>query len=111
MAKDWAAHATHAAYVARAMLKILRKKTYGVYHVVSPGVPTYLEIAEFLVSEMKISKEFLIPVNQKDLGLSAARTNYLELSNELWKLDFGEELPSWKDGVRLFVEERFTKKA
>jgi dTDP-4-dehydrorhamnose reductase len=105
VAKDWAAHNTHAVYFAQAIVRLIQRRTYGIYHAVSPGVPSYAEIAEFIAKTIGVPLSLLIPVTQKELGLSASRTSYLELATNLWRLDFGEDLPSWKDGVRKFLQE------
>lgn len=104
--KDWAAHTTHAAYIAQAIAKLIQRKTYGIYHVVSPGVPSYVELGEFLAKAIGAPLSLLIPIYQKDLGLPVLRAPYLELATNLWRLDFGEDLPSWQEGIRKFLEEK-----
>lgn len=104
--KEWASHVTHAKYAASAMIELIRKKIYGIYHVVSPGVPSYWEIGEYLVSQMNKPRALLAQVSQKDLRLPAVRAEYLALSAEIWKADFNKPLPSWQEGIKLFLSER-----
>ncbi|MBI2070644.1 MAG: SDR family oxidoreductase [Elusimicrobia bacterium] len=108
-AVDWAAHATHAAFVAQAIIKLLNRKTYGIYHAVSPGVPNYLEIAQYLADTIGAPRHLAAPSTRQELNLSAGRPERLELSDRLWRHDFGGPLPDWKEGMRLFFRERLAQ--
>ena len=105
-ATDWAAHTTHSFYVARALLALLERKTYGIYHTVSPGVPTYLEIAQYLAGQMGVPPKLIQPSTRQEIGLAAGRPKRLELSIKMWIEDFGAPLPDWKKGIADFVAER-----
>ena len=107
--KEWASHITHAKYVSQGIIAAVKKKTYGIYHLVSPGVPSYWDVGEYLAESMGKPKSMLTAVSQKDLHLPAARAEYLSLSNETWKADFDGPLPAWQQGIDLFLSERSTK--
>ena len=107
VAKDWRAHLTHASYLAQALVQLIEKKTYGIYHVVSPGVPSYFEIAEYLLGLMKRPSHLAHPISALTLNLPAARASRCELSAKLWEADFNSSLQSWQEGIKLFLKERF----
>ena len=62
--------------------------------------------AEFLAKAMGTPLSLFVPMYRRDLGFSPLRAPYLELSIDLWRLDSGEDLPSWKEGIHKFLEER-----
>lgn len=105
-ATDWAAHATHGLFAGRAFIELLEKKTYGIYHAVSPGVPNYFEIAGYLAGKMGVSPGLVKASSRKELGLAAGRPARCELSIKMWEQDFGSPLPGWKEGIDLFLAER-----
>ncbi|MBI4064727.1 MAG: NAD(P)-dependent oxidoreductase [Elusimicrobia bacterium] len=105
VATDWAAHMTHGSFLSEALIKLMEKKTYGIYHIASPGVPSYFEIAQALADKMAAPRSLIVPGALKDLKFAAKRAR-VELSLKLWGYDFGQGLPDWKKGLDLFASER-----
>lgn len=109
VATDWRAHTTHADHLSEALVRLIERKIYGIYHVASPEIPSYLEISHELLNQMKKPLALARPISAAKLKLPAVRTSRTELSTQIWEADFGNPLPSWKEGLGLFLKERSYK--
>lgn len=94
---------TYVVDAAIATRKLLEQRAAaGLYHCVSSGSCTWLELARELARLLRVEAA-LTPVRMADAKLRAARPMYCVLSNA--KLTgLGIVMPDWRDAIRRYVE-------
>ena len=89
--------------VARATRQLFESQAApGLYHCVSSGQCTWLELAQELARRLGLEPRFT-PVRMADVHLRAPRPQYCALSNEKLRAA-GIAMPSWQDALRRFLQ-------
>ncbi len=100
---DWFGHLTYAPDFALALLGLIQRKTYGIYHLTSPNIASYYEIAQWITKKLKRGAELIEEVSFEDLNLPAHRAKRCVLDTQLWELEFGNKLPIWQEEMEKFL--------
>jgi dTDP-4-dehydrorhamnose reductase len=90
--------------LARAIVQLCRNDAKGIVHVTNAGDCTWFEFAEQIVKGSGLSTT-VRPVSSREMARPAPRPAYSVLSpTSLWTL--GIEMPSWRDALRRYLEQR-----
>jgi dTDP-4-dehydrorhamnose reductase len=90
--------------LARAIVQLCRNDAKGIVHVTNAGDCTWFEFAEQIVKSSGLSTT-VRPVSSREMARPAPRPAYSVLSpTSLWTL--GIEMPSWRDALRRYLEQR-----
>ena len=96
---------TYIADVARAVRQILETNpSPGIYHCVSSGHCTWLELARELARQLGVEPR-LTPVRMADTPMRAGRPQYCALSNDKLR-SIGIEMPPWQDALARYLRAR-----
>jgi len=84
-------------------------KNSGIYHLVSAGQGSWYDFASAIIEHQrkneKIKNHTVHPISTDEYPLPAARPAYSVLSTQKISETFGIQLPDWKDGLKLALEE------
>jgi dTDP-4-dehydrorhamnose reductase len=90
--------------LARAIVQLCQNDAKGIVHVTNAGDCTWFEFAEQIVKGSGLSTT-VRPVSSREMARPAPRPAYSVLSpTSLWTL--GIEMPSWRDALRRYLEQR-----
>jgi dTDP-4-dehydrorhamnose reductase len=95
---------TYSVDLARATVQLCRKDASGVVHVTNAGDCTWFEFAQDIVSGAGLAT-VVRPVSSRQMARPAPRPSYSVLSATRLRA-LGIEMPSWRDALRRYVEER-----
>lgn len=95
---------TYAGDLARAIIQLCRKNATGILHVTNEGDCTWFEFAEEIVRSAGLTTT-VRPVSSEQMARPAPRPAYSVLSPARLPA-FGIEMPSWRDGLRRYLEQR-----
>lgn len=104
-ATNWLGHLTYVPDLAETLMKLITKKTYGIYHLVSSNIASYAQIAHFMAEHLKQGAQLIEEARYEDMRLAAPRAKECFLSAQLWEFDFNEKFPAWQDGLQKFLQE------
>ncbi len=94
---------TYAVDLAHATFELLSKKPKGgIYHLVNSGYCSWAEFAQEIMN-LKKNNVKIKPVDRKGLSGGIKRPTFSALANIKAK-KLGVELPSWKDGLKRYIE-------
>ncbi|MFC1517259.1 dTDP-4-dehydrorhamnose reductase [Candidatus Margulisiibacteriota bacterium] len=95
---------TYTRHLARALVKFLDIKEYGIYHLTNQGETSWYGLAK-KVFELSGNNIKIIPCRTEDFPRPAPRPKYAVLGNAHWLALGQEPLPSWEEGVREYLKE------
>jgi dTDP-4-dehydrorhamnose reductase len=95
---------TYAADLAGAIVELCRKSASGIVHVTNTGDCTWFEFAKEIVSSAGLATT-VRPVSSQQMARPAPRPSYSVLSPTRLHA-FGINLPSWRDALLRYLEER-----
>ncbi len=95
---------TYAEDLARAIIQLCRKNATGIVHATNAGDCTWFEFAEEIVSRAGLGTA-VRPVSSQQMARPAPRPAYSVLSLARLR-DLGIEMPSWRDALRRYLEQR-----
>jgi dTDP-4-dehydrorhamnose reductase len=95
---------TYAADLAAAIIQLCRANASGIVHATNSGDCTWFEFAREIISVSGLQTE-VRPVNSAQMARPAPRPAYSVLSSRSLQR-FGITLPSWKDALRRYLQER-----
>jgi dTDP-4-dehydrorhamnose reductase len=95
---------TYAVDLAKALAELRRKNACGVVHVTNEGSCTWFEFAQEVIKDAGLSTE-VKPVSSQQMARPAPRPAYSVLSSASLQ-KYGIEMPSWKDALQRYLEER-----
>jgi len=95
---------TYALDLARALVQLCRKNASGIVHVTNAGDCTWFEFAQEIVWSAGLPTT-VRPVSSQQMARLAPRPSYSVLSPARLQA-FGIEMPSWRDGLQRYLEER-----
>jgi dTDP-4-dehydrorhamnose reductase len=95
---------TYSIDLARAIIALCRNNASGIVHATNSGDCSWFEFAQEIVKSASLTTE-VHPVSSQEMARPAPRPTYSVLSAEsLHK--YGVEMPTWKDALRRYLEER-----
>lgn len=97
---------TYSVDLARAIIQLCRKRAAGMVHVTNAGDCSWFEFAGEIVKSRELTTE-VRPVSTQQMARPAARPAYSVLSAASLRR-YGLAMPSWKDALRRYLEERRT---
>lgn len=97
---------TYAVDLARAIIQLCRKNVSGIVHVTNADDCTWFEFAEEIVRSAGLATT-VRPVSSQQMARPAPRPAYSVLSPTRLQR-FGIEMPSWRDALSRYLEERHT---
>jgi len=95
---------TYAVDLARAIVQLCRANANGIVHVTNAGDCTWFEFAQEIVRMAGLSA-VVRPVSSQQMARPAPRPAYSVLSPAHLQ-DVGMEMPSWRDALRRYLEQR-----
>jgi len=95
---------TYSVDLARAIVQLCRKDASGIVHVTDAGDCTWFEFAREIISGAGLAT-VVRPVSSEQMARPAPRPAYSVLSATRLRA-FGIEMPSWRDALRRYLEER-----
>lgn len=75
----------------------------GVYHCVSSGAASWLELGRRVAAELGANGRLLMPVSVSDVPMRASRPIYCALSNGRLA-EVGVRMPPWQDAISRYVQ-------
>ena len=95
---------TYSVDLARAIVQLCRKDASGIVHVTNAGDCTWFEFAREIISGAGLAT-VVRPVSSLQMARPAPRPTYSVLSPTRLRA-LGIEMPSWRDALRRYLEER-----
>jgi dTDP-4-dehydrorhamnose reductase len=95
---------TYSVDLARAIVRLCRKDASGIVHVTNAGDCTWFEFARDIISGAGLAT-VVRPVSSQQMARPAPRPSYSVLSATRLRA-LGIEMPSWRDSLRRYLEER-----
>jgi dTDP-4-dehydrorhamnose reductase len=95
---------TYTVDLARGIIGLCRKDATGIVHVTNSGDCTWFEFACEIIKSLGLETE-VRPVSSQQMARPAPRPAYSVLAATSLRR-YGIEMPSWKDGLRRYLEER-----
>jgi dTDP-4-dehydrorhamnose reductase len=92
---------TYTADLSKAVLELIKKDCWGIYHLVNEGWHSYYELTKEIYSIMDIDNP-VFPVDQKCYYNGVKRPEYTVLENTRSK-DLGITLPDWKNALKRYL--------
>jgi dTDP-4-dehydrorhamnose reductase len=87
---------------ARLLMKMLKKKLSGVYHVVGPQAMSKYQFGVEIARKFSLRESEITPKSVTFSGLVAKRSNNLWLSTHKLSTDLGEDIPQFSTGLHEF---------
>lgn len=87
---------------ARLLMKMLKKKLSGVYHVVGPQAMSKYQFGVEIARKFSLRESEITPKSVTFSGLVARRSNNLWLSTHKLSADLGEDIPQFSTGLHEF---------
>jgi len=100
---------TYSIDLARAIVQLCRKKATGIVHVTNVGDCTWFEFAREIVRSAGLSTP-VRPVSTQQMSRPAPRPAYSVLSPASLH-NLGIQMPSWRDALQRYLEERKQRRA
>jgi dTDP-4-dehydrorhamnose reductase len=97
---------TYSVDLARAIVQLCRKDASGIVHVTNASDCTWFEFAQDIISGAGLAT-IVRPVSSQQMARPAPRPSYSVLSPTRLRA-LGIEMPSWRDALRRYMEERQT---
>jgi dTDP-4-dehydrorhamnose reductase len=95
---------TYAVDLAPAIIQLCRQNASGIVHVTNAGDCTWFEFAQEIVRSARLATE-VRPVSSQRMARPAPRPAYSVLSPDRLQ-SLGIEMPTWRDALRRYLEER-----
>jgi dTDP-4-dehydrorhamnose reductase len=95
---------TYSVDLARAIVRLCRKDASGIVHVTNAGDCTWFEFAQDIIGGAGLAT-VVRPVSSQQMARPAPRPSYSVLSATRLRA-LGIEMPSWRDSLRRYLEER-----
>lgn len=95
---------TYTVDLARAIIDLCRKDAAGIMHVTNSGDCTWFDFAGEIIKDAGLQTE-IRPVSSQQMARPAPRPAYSVLAATSLRR-YGIEMPSWKDALRRYLEER-----
>lgn len=95
---------TYSVDLARAIIELCHKDASGIVHATNSGDCTWFEFAREIVKSSGLATE-VRPVSSQQMPRPAPRPAYSVLSATSLR-KYGIEMPTWKDALRRYLEER-----
>jgi len=95
---------TYSVDLARTIIQLCRKDASGIVHVTNAGDCTWFEFAQDIISGAGLAT-IVRPVSSQQMARPARRPSYSVLSPTRLRA-LGIEMPSWRDSLRRYLEER-----
>jgi dTDP-4-dehydrorhamnose reductase len=95
---------TYSVDLARAIVQLCRKDASGIVHVTNAGDCTWFEFAQDIITGAALAT-VVRPVTSQQMARPAPRPSYSVLSATR-RQALGIEMPSWRDALRRYLEER-----
>jgi len=95
---------TYSVDLARAIVQLCRKDASGIVHVTNAGDCTWFEFAQDIISGAGLAT-VVRPVSSQQMARPAPRPSYSVLSATRLRA-LGIEMPSWRNALRRYLEER-----
>jgi dTDP-4-dehydrorhamnose reductase len=87
---------------ARLLMKMLKKKLSGIYHVVGPQAMSKYQFGVEIARKFSLRESEITPKSVTFSGLVAKRSNNLWLSTHKLSTDLGEDIPQFSTGLHEF---------
>jgi dTDP-4-dehydrorhamnose reductase len=87
---------------ARLLMKMLKKKLSGIYHVVGPQAMSKYHFGVEIARKFSLRESEITPKSVTFSGLVAKRSNNLWLSTHKLSTDLGEDIPQFSTGLHEF---------
>jgi len=97
---------TYTLDLSRAILTLLQKDLWGVFHVSNSGSCSWYEFAKEILAQVGRDTVQLVPISSADLTRPARRPLYSVLSNEKLHKEAGLAMRPWQEALRDYLREK-----
>lgn len=97
---------TYTMDLSRAILSLLEKDLWGVFHVSNSGSCSWYEFAKEILTQVGRDTVQLIPISSADLTRPARRPLYSVLSNEKLRKEAGVAMRPWQEALKDYLREK-----
>ena len=97
---------TYTLDLSRAILTLLEKDLWGVFHVSNSGSCSWYEFAKEILAQVGRDTIQLVPISSADLTRPARRPLYSVLSNENLHKEAGLAMRPWQEALRDYLREK-----
>jgi len=97
---------TYTLDLSRAILTLLEKDLWGVFHVSNSGSCSWYEFAKEILAQVGRDTVQLVPISSADLTRPARRPLYSVLSNEKLHKEAGLAMRPWQEALRDYLREK-----
>jgi dTDP-4-dehydrorhamnose reductase len=94
---------TYTLDLAIAISKLIKKPTYGIYHITNSGECSWYEYAKEIFEMAGITIE-VKPVSTEEYPQPAPRPKYSVLENYNWKMEGFPEIRNYKDALQEYMK-------
>lgn len=98
--EDQVGSPTNAALLAAALVRLAAGRHRGLFHYVSSGATTWLELGRWLARELRIESPNIRAILASELGRPAQRPAYSVLSTARYETVTKERVPTWEEALR-----------
>ncbi len=100
---DQFASLTYIEHLAEALLRLINSDNYGIYHIVSRGVASWLD---FVLRAKKIMrfKTNVRAIKMEELNLPAKRPRFSPLASNNYEFLFSYQMKSWEEALNDFIK-------
>ena len=96
---------TYTVHLADAILRLMKSNRQGIVHVSASGECSWYEFARAIAASV-LSGRNILPVSSDEYARPARRPAYSVLDKTLYKSWTGHEMPSWKEGLKEYLQKR-----
>ncbi len=100
---DQACTPSYVPHVARALLFLLEKSLYGIYHVTNQGATNWAELAQEVFRQAGMCVE-IVPISTAEYGAPAPRPRYSVLDTNKYHSLGGPVMPTWQQALKEYLE-------
>jgi len=100
---DQRGNPTNAEDLAHHILKILVTEEYGIYHCTGTGECSWYDFAREIIKLSGINCS-VSPITSDNLGRAAKRPAFSSLDNMMLKVTVGDEMRTWQEAIKIFIE-------
>ncbi len=95
---------TYSVDLAKAVVDLIERRIYGIYHITNSGFCSRYRWAKFILEEMKWGGD-IEPASSEEFKTPARRPGFSVLNNFPLKETLGYLLPSWESATERFLKE------
>lgn len=90
--------------LAMAIATLIKKPTYGTYHLTNSGTCSWYEFAQEILRQAGLTGVPVKPITTQELNRAAARPKYSVLDNYMWKIEGYPPIRDYRDALSHYLK-------